>query len=592
MEKLREFQLSENAILARNPRNNQKMVLPGDVVNAMSYCQSFRTLDEHVSHLMEGGDGAADRKGAIRSVVESVRAGGLTLSARELSTELEPVENGALPVGKPIVVIITCDRPLALERVLESLLAECDLEQVDHCYVIDDSKTEPAREINAAITRQYMEQANGRITYFGPSAAGAFMSKLIRQLPDREKEIRFLLDPGHWQGFISTGVSRNYSQLLSVGKPALVLDDDAVCKIYSTDFSVQGNEFSEGRRQAHFFQSHEEQERFRITGQSDPIRQHMRCLGLSVPNALHALGSRALDQQAFRHAQPEFVSRLNRHSRILVTECGSFGDPGSIDYLWLGALPEETLERLVRDESQADLAIRHSQCFLGVSRPTISSAANFSQMTGLDNRDFLPPYFPIERGQDLIFGETTRFIFPDSACLIYPWAILHLRVDNKRSPASRMASYNPQGYPGSLTRSPPREIDGCLAEQPLSRLAYLASSYRDLGASSQKTIMDLCAEHSLQQKSAYLSKLRQSLDKSSDGSPAWINYLRESIRQTKEDMEKDLALTRVEKTAEQPGRDQLIRFWKEAWDGFGQALVSWPEIRAVAKSLGDEAGTF
>jgi len=44
---------------------------------------------------------------------------------------------------------------------------------------------------------------------------------------------------------------------------------------------------------------------------------------------------------------------------------------------------------------------------------------------GLDNRDILPPFFPVGRNSDGIFGATLRTCFEDGYLGHLPWAILH-----------------------------------------------------------------------------------------------------------------------------------------------------------------------
>ena len=41
--KLSEFQLSDDLILARNPRNGRQMALHSEVINGMTFCGSFRS---------------------------------------------------------------------------------------------------------------------------------------------------------------------------------------------------------------------------------------------------------------------------------------------------------------------------------------------------------------------------------------------------------------------------------------------------------------------------------------------------------------------------------------------------------------------
>jgi hypothetical protein len=575
---LSEFHLGGEAMLARNARNGRSMVLAAEVLNALSYCTTFRTLDEHVAELMGGSDGAPERARAIRSVLQSVRDGGLTLSAADLCRELAPAAGADPRVAPetPVVAIVTCDRPAALQRLLRSLPHGCDLGSVHRLLIVDDSRAAGHRQRNQELARQAGSTSPCPLVYFGAVEARQFTDSLLRQLPRFEQEIRFLTDRERWSNFISTGVTRNLAQLLAVGRPLIVFDDDAVCSMYAPGFAREGFEFSAGRRQASFFDTVDSQEAHRVAD-ADPVQRLNRCLGLALPDALSAIGAPQVQQQALRPAESRFAARLNRQSRIKVTECGTIGNPGTQDYAWLGAVPEETARRIAGDPRQVELALRNAPCWLGVDRMTFAPNANFSQLTGFDNREFLPPYFPFERGQDRVFGETLSFLFPGDIVLVHPWAVLHQRVAGIERAQDLQRRWNPGGFPGLLTFEPLERAAACHAVDLPSRLASLAASFNDLGHSDPATLARLHAEQKLRQSSLYLERLGKTLALGKGAVPAWTDWLQQQLKRTREDMAR---------TEEMPANsDEIIGLWQEAWRAFGRALEAWPAIRAAAAEL-------
>lgn len=578
---LGEFHLGGAAMLARNPANGRRMTLAAEVLNALTHCTSFRTLDEHVASLMEGSDGAAERARAIRALMQSVRDGGLTLSAGDLCRELAPAADAPGAPEPPVVAIITCDRSAALQRLLQSLGEACDLGQAHRCYVVDDSRAPEQRHNNRELTHRFAAATPCPVDYFGADEARQLCDALSRRLPRLEQAIRFLADRERWTDFISTGVTRNLAQLLSVGRPLIVFDDDAVCRLYAPDYAQQGFEISAGRRQALFFEGVESQEACRIRDGADAVRRLNQCLGLTLPEALAAMGARRLEQQALRHADSGFAAQLHRHSRILVTECGTFGDPGTQDYAWLGALPEESLRRIAGDPRQAELAVRHSECWLGVGRTSFVPTANFSQVTGFDNRDFLPPYFPFERGQDRVFGETVRFLFPGSVALVHPWAVLHQRVAGAGRAQALQRRWNPGGFPGFLTYAPLERAGACHAGEVPARLASLAASFADLGHSPPATLLRLHAEQRLRDQGQRLEGLRRSLELSAGASPAWAGWLEQGLQKTRAEIDREPAMP--------ANGEEILGLWQTAWRSFAQGLEAWPAIRAAAAELHEES---
>jgi hypothetical protein len=585
---LGEYHLGGGTLLARNALSGRQMTLPADVLNALSHCHRFRSLDEHVADLMEGSDGAPERARAIRGIVQQVRDGGLTLAAADLCRSLAPAPEPA-PSTAPIAVVITCDRPAALDRLLHSIGEACEPGQLHRLHVIDDSRSSEHRERNRDSVARCATMAEGRVTYFGPDAARDFVRGLTERLPELEGAIGFLLDRNRWNNHISTGVSRNLAQLLAVGRPLVVFDDDSVCRLYQPEFATGGIELSSGRRQAQFFDDLDAQQE-RLADDCDAVQRLGRCLGLSLPGALHALGAERLEQRAWRHADAAFAGRLSRRSRVLVTECGTLGDPGTQDYSWLGRMPAESVRRLAGDSRQAALALRHGRCWLGVDRPTFAACANFSQITGFDNRGFLPPYFPFGRGQDRVFGEAVRFLFPDSVALIHPWAALHLRVDGPNQGPNHdlhhdlhhglhraqqlQQRWNPDGFPGLLTFLPLEGHADCHAGEARVRLAMLAAAYRDLGDCPPSTVIRLRADQRLRNTRDHLEDLTRSLALSAGGDPAWLDWLLRRQRETREEMSREPPLP--------AGHEALIAHWQTAWTGFGRGLEAWPDIRAAA----------
>jgi len=588
LDRVAQYHLPDNSILARNPRNAREMVLPAEVMSAMTYCDSFRTMEEHVAHLMEGNDESNEKQKAIASIVQSIREGGLTVSARDICAKLTPDEEGVSVQAMPVVVLITCERPKALQRLLESFLAVCDLAQVRQCFIVDDSRSADNKSQNFDITRHYNSLVDIEISYFGDSEARSLVKTLIQRLPIYEEQIHFLIGPDRWKDYFSVGVARNYSLLLSVGNPVIVFDDDSICTAYESPFIGSGLEFSARQRQAHFYKIQDEKHYLKATGDPDPVKQHMRCLGLPVSEALKVMGSGTPRQDSMRHARPEFAARLNRHSKILVTECGSLGDPGTPNNKWLATIPVESRKRLLKAESQLEIALRHRNCWLGVDRPTFKPSANISQVSGFDNREFLPPYFPIERGEDRIFGETVSFIFPDSVCLNYPWATPHLPVPARQWSQTDNNAPPSTSFPGRLTVKTAAKKHLCQAEDPYLRLEYLAQLFRDLANSSKASITNLHAENWLENKTARLSKLHTTLEQSTGAPQSWINYLRHSIQNTQTASFDVTDPPGVKGSANDLMGDDLIEFWQAAWDGFGRALPAWPEIRREAKTIIDE----
>jgi hypothetical protein len=403
--------LPDGSILARNKRNGRQMVLPLDVYSAIAQCSSFRSQEGHANELVRRNPSASGRQSEIHSLLQSIRQGGLTLPAAEVCDRLASSVKAESVDDKPVVVIITCDRPDALQRLLQSLLANSDQERMQSCYVIDDSRDAENRTRNRNIAREFTSKLSVGVRYLGEDEASGIMAALIERLPHHEKMIRFLIDRQRWASFWTAGIARNISQLVSVGCPVIILDDDVLFEVFDPPFTDPGVEFSTREREIQLFRDRKEWQGMQATRNPDLIGRHMQCLGLSLPDALSVLGIEKLDPQALAHAGAAMANRLQRSSRVLITQCGSFGDPGTGTNRWLATMNPTSRERLLGSPGLLEHALNERNCWMGRTRPVFEASANISQATGLDNRGYLPPYFPIDRGQDRLFGYMVEFIF-------------------------------------------------------------------------------------------------------------------------------------------------------------------------------------
>ncbi|MEJ2521100.1 MAG: hypothetical protein P8Y91_12295 [Desulfuromonadales bacterium] len=424
---LTSYPLDDGTVLLNNPRNGNRMAVTTKVRVALTLCDEFRTLDEHVAHIADG-QASGPKADTVRGVLNSVRDQGLVLSTRDLCAELAPVPTADPVAEQPVLAIITCDRPKALARLLDSMVNVVDLGNVARFYVIDDSRSDANQERNAEIVASRAKRLDFDITHFGARAARDFVDHLVAELPEHEESIRFLLDRSRWADTYSPGVARNYAQLLSVGHPQIVFDDDTVCRLYRAGFRENAVTFGSPLKQALFFDEHETQAMVPPASGWDPVKEHLRCLGHTVPEALGALSGETFAPDSFRTADPGFAAALNRDSRVLITEFGAVGDPGTTNYDWIGELPPASLNVLLRDAEQRRLALSESRCWTGVNRFIFTPSATMSVNTGLDNRQLLPPYFPVNRNEDKLFGDATAFLHPNAVTVDYPLAILHLRV--------------------------------------------------------------------------------------------------------------------------------------------------------------------
>ncbi len=112
--------------------------------------------------------------------------------------------------------------------------------------------------------------------------------------------------------------------------------------------------------------------------------------------------------------------------RVVITLPGLVGDSGMGSPRYFLTLNGESRERLLASPTAYSSALRSREVLRTVRQPTIA-ASPFCMTTffGFDNRVLLPPFFPVERNSDGIFGLTVQRAISGSHVAFLPSVLLH-----------------------------------------------------------------------------------------------------------------------------------------------------------------------
>jgi len=493
---------------------------------------------------------------------------------------------------KPVVAIMTWERPEALERLLKSVVSNCDAGKFHCLYVIDDSRKRENIKQNQALVSEFAQNINTPLHYIGQSEQQSFIEKLANKLPEHKDAIRFLTDQNLWTEHLTYGLSRNWAIFLSCGRRLVVLDDDVICEVYEPPGQKPNITLSDTPRENDFFANEGEWAHLRQPINPDPIDRHMQCLGLSLSEAVTVLGQQYLKPANLRHATSLVVSELQTDSPVLITQSGMVGCPGTNTNTWLPSMDEESLEKMLASEKKTAFALNTRKVWSSHSNPHFSPHSNMSQITGLDNRQMLPPYLPIMRGEDLLFGHMTDFIFPTSVALDYPWAVPHLPIPEREWQDKDLEFKPLTPFPMFFFSKILEYKSACQSVEPGDRLLALSAWYRDLASTSPESLLALYRDDTLSNVSSKLKHMDELLVAAKSAPVDWQNYLRNGIRQLNAGLDaasrEDMPVKGIPDSLE---GNELLTFWKETWMGFAEALAVWPEIRQAAKEV-IESGVF
>ena len=576
-------------LLLHNTRNGKRAMVKPEVYASLLLCSQFMTFEEHAAAIIERNPDMQGQQADIRTVLQSMLDSGIMLSAKNISDSYkikDEHKNGQKENTAPVVAILTWERPQALERLLESIATNCDTGNFHRLYIIDDSRKVENINQNQALIKRFSSTISSRLQYFGRAEQESFVSELVKQLPEHENAIHFLTDPSRWKDHWTAGLTRNLALLLSSGRRLVMIDDDAICDVYNPPHQKHDITFSENPREAVFFGSEQEWAHLQQPINPDPIDRHMQCLGLTFTEALTVLGQNHLKPAGFTNATALQISELQPGSAVLVTECGSFGCPGSKNNAWLPNMAPVSLKRMLASGKKTTQALGSRKVWSGRNQPHFAPRSNMSQITGFDNRRMLPPYLPIMRGQDRLFGNMLDFIFPESVVLDYPWAVPHLPLPDRQWRNKDLDFTPPDSFPKFFVEKIVEYKSSCQSASPVDRLSALSTWFNDLATADTDSLTAMYRDNRLGRDSEILQKLTALLATAETAPVNWQNYLRNGIAQLNSDLNRvsreDFEVRGLPAALES---DALITFWKVIWSDFAAALKAWPDIRDVATKI-------
>ncbi|MDH3901902.1 MAG: hypothetical protein OES90_01635 [Xanthomonadales bacterium] len=583
------YPLPGGDLFLHNTQNGKRAMVKLEVYASLLHCQQFKTLDQHTETIIELNPGMQGQQDDIRKVFQSMLDSGIMLSAKSACDRLKQKPENKIEekqADAPVVTILTWERPKALERLLESIAANCDTTKLHRLYIIDDSRNTESISQNQALSEQFTSRLDVPVEYFGRTEQKSLLTELVKQLPEHEGAIHFLADPSRWTDHWTAGLSRNLALLLSCGRRLVMIDDDVVCDLYNPPRQKPDIRFSDEPRDAAFFGNEQEWDFLRQPMNPDPIYRHMQCLGLNVSGALEVLGENHLKPAGFKGATAVQLSELGPESAVLVTECGSLGCPGTINNTWLPDMAPASLKLMLASAKSTTDALNTRKVWSGRHQPHFSPRSNMSQITGFDNRAMLPPYLPIMRGQDRLFGNMLDFIFPTSVTLDYPWAIPHLPVPDRQWRDKDLEFKPVDSFPKFFIEKIVEYKSSCESTSPVDRLSSLSGWFNDMAGASADSLTSMYRYNRLRSDSERLQHLSALLETTETAPVNWQNYLRNGISQLNIDLDRASRPDfKVKGLPADMDSDELINFWKNVWGDFATALKAWPEIRFAAEKV-------
>ena len=550
----------------------------------LTHCESYRSLRGHAEYLVATLPQLGGQVEPVIPVLQQVCDAGLMTSAESVMPSLM-VPVGKTPLPPVQVYIITCDRPAAVERLLQSMANSSALDLPESYTLIDDSRSLANSAQNLELVKTHNQKGTFQIDYFGMEAREQLLNHLISTEPQLEDSIRFFLDREAWGALPTYGLSRTLALLLGAGKRVLIFDDDVLCEAVRSPLPAGAIQFGgiTGRRAA-FWGSKDAQDAAKQVLSDSPLALMTRQLGVTLAEGLGSLSHGGLQPGALRAANGTFIRSLSPESRILQTHCSTWGDPGTGSGHWIAELDADSIDRLLAVPEGLVATVDARACWLGYESPTLTKHGVMSQLTGYDASQLLPPFLPAFRGEDNLFAFMSLTLYPDSLVLNHNWAIPHHPLE-ARAQRSMRAPIAPQGGISLLTRwvGDNVRVEGGLT--PEHRLQRMAAGIRALTELTDGELRGFASTELARWQGTQVAQFQQQLQRSGElGSRNWQQYLERGREEAFAGLQaapswSDLLAYPVDDTAE------TLDLVRQGGKRLATGLEAWPALWRAAQSF-------
>ncbi|WP_456444944.1 hypothetical protein [Thiolapillus sp.] len=576
-----EYPLPQGQMLLRSPVTGRQSVVTHDVLFSLHQCHQFKTLKEHNLHLQKTIPELSGQTEDINQVLNSVSRMGLMLSARKKAEELKPAASATEEARSHCYCILTCDRPEAVSRLLDSLAQNHRFQDTNRYFLIDDSRQAGHQQTNRALCESLSRDQGIELLYFGQQEQNDIQKRLEQALPEHREGIEFLLGTQD-RDKATYGRSRNWALLLGADSRLILMDDDALFQRIRAPEGSSGAILTSAIRSARFFSGPRDWEALADPENRDPTaREFTAALGKTLPEALALISREELPPEAFRQLNAYDYAQYAGNSRVLITSCGSVGDPGTSGNTWLYLLDRESRENLYADEAAYRRHLLERNLWSGrKDYAFLNSFVLISQITGIDARECLPPYFPLQRNEDLLFGEMLRYLHPFALQLDLPWAVPHLPLEERRWKENLAMKPPHHGLLSFSAEMLGRQREQNPALTPGRRLQSLADLFYCLAESSDQALLNQLAQTTLRHTTAHIQQMSDILDDSPEAPGYWRHDLQAVVQNLQQSLTRPTPEGFVDISGDPLAQRETAR---QLWQAYAKGLEAWIACREWAQ---------
>jgi hypothetical protein len=566
-------------------------LLPAPTTDLLNVCATFRPLAEHAqsgyNFLEMVQPGPADlREQFVIAQLQELRRRGLLVAESSLKQFYR--EHGEPEVNPKIssVGVVTHDRVQSLERCLLSYIAHSKQHGRTHDFVVMDDFQRSAATGTTVEILHSIKKANGvKIRYAALMEREQFACELVKESGLPPDVVNFALFDTERVGS-PIGANRNALFLDTVGELVFSTDDDIVCDV-ALAFGARNALSFESRgtfTKFWFFANRETTLKSMPRCEVDLLSVHERLLGQTLAGCITEFDDGELSFERVNSAQIQHL--IAKRGKVPLTVGGVFGDSAMPTPVMFLLFESDSRRRLLESESTYRSAFASREVLRAVDCPCITDNPFFFAATfGYDNRTLLPPFMPVLRAEDDIFGFTVRACIEDGYFGHLPTAVLHSPIDTR--------AYFPAFLEQSAARTDMNKIIlaglisfqmGRVVLDVSRRLQTFGRHLMEIASMPQEDFeefvkVQLWRMHTdtIQQMEGYLQHYQRDPAFWAKDIENYLHHFHTALIKDSFVVPQDLLGSRNAEVARKLSQQLVFKF--------GQLLYHWPELVEAAKSL-------
>ena len=402
-------------------------LLGNAMARVVQTCQSAATLDAHTEALRRLAGLNQAQAQAVRAQLGELAASGLLVSEAMLIERCRAGSNTNVAPPISSLGIPTHERPSSLRQSLGSFAESSrSLGRAMRFVVADGSGDPQARRDNERALAELKEVYGGEITYIGADEKAAYASLLSRRAQVAPDIVRVALQNDE-RCPVATGGDRNALLFATLGELTLQVDGAAECVLAPGPGVGHGVTLTSEYNPTQLWFDDEARADAGAGGSAgaDFFALHEQLLGKSLAASLRDYRDADVNTDGMAMS---FLRRLRGPGgNVHVTSVGSAGDLGAESEFALLRLEGAAHDRIVRSADEYRRIMHSHQGVLAVGNATISDGTFCSGLNlGLDNREPLPPFMPVQGSEVGIFAKAVRATGAGYFGYL-PWTMRHRR---------------------------------------------------------------------------------------------------------------------------------------------------------------------